>query len=207
MEERGHRVVVLSKAEQLPLEVRVDRPDAVGIDRLLNAVAAKKRLAAIEVVAPVPVGRRRGPRAAKRKHPVVHSPAVLVDAGSAITVDLLDENHVFRGGSIFPGLRLMGQALHDYTALLPLVEVREPVPALPATDTASAIQAGIYHAAAGGIERIAWRLSDRVERIPFSVFITGGDAALLHSGMKWPPAILWPTQTLEGILASAEALP
>ena len=82
----------------MPLEVELEHPDKVGIDRLLNAVAANRR----------------------RQE---HVAAILVDAGSAVTVDYLDGNGVFRGGAIFPGFRLMARALHDYTALLPIVDI------------------------------------------------------------------------------------
>ncbi len=179
---QGHAVVLLERAEQLPLTTRVVAPNRVGIDRLLDAVAAKRRL---------PAGQ----------------PAVLVDAGSAVTVDWLDESHVFCGGAIFPGLRLMAQSLNDYTAFLPLVTIREPIPALPAPDTMPAMETGIFHAVAGGIEKIVRSLAARCA-VPPAVFVTGGDGALLHKALDTPvPAVLWPDQTLEGILASAEALP
>src|SRR5262249_13158725 len=126
LEARGERVEVLSFARQLPLEVAVPIPDHVGIDRLLDAGAAK-------TVLPAGTG------------------AVLIDAGSAVTVDWLDESHTFRGGTIFPGIRLMAEALHSYTAFLPLVTVRHPVPALPCDATTPAMQTGIFLAVAGGI--------------------------------------------------------
>src|SRR5262249_35779112 len=53
--------------------------------------------------------------------------AILVDAGSAVTIDYIDSAGAFRGGAIFPGFRLMAQALHDHTALLPLVEMDEAI--------------------------------------------------------------------------------
>jgi type III pantothenate kinase len=182
LREQGHRVHVLRRAAELPLTVRVPVPDHVGIDRLLDAVAAKRRLQPGE-------------------------PAVLVDAGSAVTVDWLDEAHAFCGGTIFPGLRLMAQALNDHTALLPLVSILTPVPELPAPDTVSAMQAGILHAAAGGIERIVRLMAER-SPVPPRVFLTGGDGPLLAETFRQSlPCTLWPWQTLEGILASAEALP
>jgi type III pantothenate kinase len=181
LRQQGQRVALLERAAQLPLAVPLTHPDYVGIDRLLNAVAAKRRL---------PAGR----------------PAVLIDAGSAVTVDWLDEAHAFRGGAIFPGVRLMAKALNDYTALLPLVSIPEPVPPLPAGDTISAMQAGIFHAVAGAIERIVRRLAEQAVAAP-EVFLTGGDAGLLHGALAGAGRpVLWPTQTLEGILHSAEAL-
>jgi type III pantothenate kinase len=181
LESRGHRVLQLMRADQLPLATAVVAPDHVGIDRLLDAVAAKRRLA-----------------------PGV--PAILVDAGSAVTIDWLDERHIFCGGAIFPGLRLMAQSLHDYTALLPLVTVREPVPSFPAPDTIPAMETGIFHTVVGGIEKACRVLVEKSSVRP-QLFLTGGDARLLLSGLKAPvPAVLWPDQTLAGILASVEAV-
>jgi type III pantothenate kinase len=181
LRQQGQRVWLLERAAQLPVVVPLTQPDYVGIDRLLNAVAAKRRL---------PPGR----------------PAVLIDAGSAVTVDWLDEAHAFRGGAIFPGVRLMAKALNDYAALLPLVSVAEPVPPLPAGDTISAMQAGIFHATVGAIERIVCRLTEQAASPP-ELFLTGGDAGLLHGALAGAGRpVLWPTQTLDGILHSAEAL-
>lgn len=186
---QGERVAQLKLAAQLPLTVALERPDYVGIDRLLNAVVACKVLPASQ-------------------------PAVLVDAGSAVTVDWLDEAHAFRGGAIFPGLRLMAEALHQYTALLPLVSVALPVPEMPGPDTLSAMQVGIFWAVVGGIDRLVRRLR-RLARAEPRLFFTGGDACLLlealgrHGDEKLTALepTLWPEQTLEGVLLAAEALP
>src|SRR5258707_3338212 len=78
----------------LPLEVRVEFPERVGLDRLAAALAAK----AI-----------RGTR-----------PTIVVDAGTAITVDLVSADGAFEGGVILPGFRLTAQALAAGTNLLPL---------------------------------------------------------------------------------------
>lgn len=187
---RGDAVILLEKAAQLPLAVGLEHPDRAGIDRLLNAVAARKHL---------PPGRA----------------AVLIDAGSAVTVDWLDAQHVFRGGSIFPGLDLMAEALHNYTALLPRVQVSLPVPPLPAGDTTSAMQVGLFLAVSGGIREAVRRYA---EQAPVRVFFSGGQAPLLAAGMgllddraprpaPWSDFLLWPEQTLIGILHSVEGLP
>ena len=103
-----------------------------------------------------PLAQRRGRR---REASSRAQPAVLVDAGSAVTVDWLDEEHVFRGGAIFPGFRLMARSLHDYTALLPEITLGHTRPALPGRSTVSAMQAGVFWAVLGGVEAIARRLS------------------------------------------------
>lgn len=97
LRQQGHTVRLLNDPKELAIKVLLDRPDHVGIDRLLDALAANQR-------------RESG------------RPAIIIDAGSAVTVDLVDGDGAFAGGVIMPGLRLMSKALHDYTALLPLVD-------------------------------------------------------------------------------------
>jgi type III pantothenate kinase len=181
LEGRGGRVWVAADPRQLPLEVRLEHPERVGIDRLLNAAAAR-----------LCWERRR-------------LPAVVADAGSAVTVDWLDEDGAFRGGTIFPGLRLMVRALHDYTALLPLVEVQEPCPYVPGLSTTQAMQAGVYYATAGGINTLIGLLCARSPR-PTHIYLTGGDAWLLSQAVD-RRAEVWPEMTLEGLRLSAEAQP
>lgn len=174
---QGQRVRLLDDPKELPLKVRLERPDHVGIDRLLNAVAANSR---------------------REKY----RPAIIVDAGSAVTVDWLDASGTFGGGAILPGLRLMSRALNQYTALLPLVEIRKPLPEALGLSTPLAIEAGVYWAVVGGIQALSTRLSEGATAQPHT-FLTGGDAAVL-----WPAlserAILWPEMTLEGIRLAAK---
>jgi type III pantothenate kinase len=174
LKERGGSVDVLNTLEQLPIKVDVEVPAKVGIDRLLNAVAANRR----------------------RQE---HVAAILVDVGSAVTVDYVDGTGAFRGGAIFPGFALMAKALHQYTALLPIAHLDEAVK-LPGTSTTHAIQAGVLHAVIGGVERL---IAEYQHRIPaaFEIFLTGGDCKMLASKLH-RPVHLWPEMTLEGILHS-----
>jgi type III pantothenate kinase len=177
----GHTVRLVVSAGQLPLEVAVDHPDKVGIDRLLNAVAVNARR---------PSG----------------SPAVIVDAGSAVTVDFVDGAGVFRGGAILPGLGLMARALHNYTALLPLIEVNADSP-LPGTSTVAAMKAGIFCAVLGGVKECVARLVGAAPpgKEVFVVF-GGGDGPLLARHMPGPVES-WPLMTLEGLRLTARNLP
>jgi type III pantothenate kinase len=201
--ERGDRIFHLQHPSQLPLKIDVDHPDRVGIDRLLNAVAVTRTEAP-----------GRG--------------TVLIDAGSAVTVDWLDERHVYRGGSIFPGLDLMAEALHRYTALLPRVSLSLPVPDLPARATSSAMQVGIFLAVSGGMREAVRLYTEMASAVP-RIYFTGGQASLLATAMgldgpaesrretpganapgspsAWRDCRLWPEQTLFGLLQSAEAMP
>ncbi|MGH7750978.1 MAG: type III pantothenate kinase, partial [Candidatus Dormibacteria bacterium] len=130
--------------------------------------------------------------------------AVIIDAGSAVTVDCLDESGAFAGGAILPGLRLMAKALHDYTALLPLVEPPQKVPIVPGTATIPAIECGIFWAVAGGVQALLHEYRVR-SGSSLVVFLTGGDGPLLRAVV--PDAQSWPEMTLEGIRLSAEAMP
>ena len=125
-----------------------------------------------------------------------------MDAGSAVTVDLVDEQGVFRGGAILPGLRLMAQALHDYTALLPVVHIDGDA-AMPEASTVEAIRAGVVAAVLGGVER----LIASVERTAadLQVFLGGGDGELLARRLA-RPAEYWPLMTLEGLRLTARTL-
>ena len=118
--------VALLAAGDLPLAVALPRPDMVGVDRLLDAVAAN-------VLRPA------------------DRPAVVVDVGTAITVDLVSRDGAFCGGSILPGIAMSARALHEFTDLLPLLDVSEldaPPPAL-GDSTESAMRSGLFWARSG----------------------------------------------------------
>jgi type III pantothenate kinase len=184
LNQRGDQVLLIHDRKLLPIKIDVDEPDRVGIDRLLNAVGARDRQMAAESI-------------------------VIIDAGSAVTVDWVDKDGVFRGGAIFPGLQMMAKALHDYTAALPLVEVNRSTPrhVLPGNSTELAIRGGVFWAVAGGITALTRLYAARTEpSLRPVIYLTGGDAQvllpLLPSEVK-----LTPTLTLEGIRIAAEALP
>jgi type III pantothenate kinase len=176
---QGDTVRILDRPADLPLHVRLNHPDRVGVDRLLNAVAANAR---------------RKPS----------TPALIVDAGSAVTVDSVDAEGAFGGGAIFPGFRLLSRALHEHTALLPLVDPPRERPPLPGTSTAAAIQVGVFWAVVGGVQGLIHAMSPAGGPVP-DVYLTGGDAQVVAQGLTGD-VILWPEMTLEGIRLSAEAL-
>jgi type III pantothenate kinase len=176
---RGHRALVLKDWAQLPIQVELAHPECVGIDRLLDAVAARSQQEA-------------------------QKPAVIVDAGTAVTVDWLDATGAFRGGAIFPGLRLMAESLHNFTAQLPLIEITAREPALPGWDTRSAMEGGIFWTVVAGIELIIYRLA-RFQQAEPDIFLTGGDAERLSLCISRHHKV-WPEMTLEGVRLAAEAL-
>lgn len=170
----------LLAAGDLPLKVDLPRPDLVGIDRLLNAVAANALRPAGE-------------------------PAVVVDLGTAITVDRVDSRGAFRGGAILPGIGLSARALHQFTDLLPLLEMvalAEPPPPL-GTSTVEALRSGLYWGALGGIRELVGRLNE-LEPAPARVFLSGGAAPAVASLLSESAAYV-PHLTLGGIALAAQA--
>lgn len=148
---------VISGFEQIPIQVDVEFPHRVGIDRLLNVFAAQRM----------------------QVHP---SPVITVDSGTATTVDLMTSDGTFRGGSILPGLRLSAHAMHDYTARLPLLNVDEEpteLPTLPGRNTEEAMRAGLFIGQLGAVKELIARLTDAAnsrfqQQFPPGIVISGG---------------------------------
>lgn len=167
---------IVANNDDFPLPIRVDEPRRVGIDRLLNAVAVNEL------------------RSAGR-------PAVIVDSGTATTVDLVSADGAFAGGAILPGLALSAKALHDYTALLPLVSVLELGQATPeplGCNTRSAIRSGLFWGQLGAVKE----LIERQAGADAEVFVTGGGGALLASHLSH--ARFEPHLPLQGLVLVSE---
>jgi type III pantothenate kinase len=176
------RTGVLSKHTDLPIELNVEEPESVGLDRLLGAVAAK---------ALTPAG----------------TPAITIDVGTAVTVNVIDAGGVFQGGAIMPGPRLMGRSLHQFTAKLPLVEADVVEDFTPAKNTEAAIRLGIDAMLNGGVMAILSLFADEFESPPW-LFLTGGAESLLSARMpSLPETHVVPTLVLDGIRIAAESLP
>ena len=104
-------------------------------------------------------------------------PVIVVDAGTAVTVDLLDGDGLFRGGVIFPGVRSMGLALHRQTENLTLDGTDDLAAEVDfaATDTRSAIAGGTLLAVAGGVD-LAVAHQRQSLQAQCRIIATGGDA-------------------------------
>lgn len=167
---------------RLSLETALPEPGKAGIDRLLNAVA---------VNAVRPQGRA----------------AIVVDAGSAVTVDAISSDGVFLGGAIFPGLGLEARALAEFTEKLPLLDFEKidsgSLPALPATSTPAAMSAGLFWAMVGSVREVVAQTAAQLPDEPW-VVLTGGGAEPLVPHLN--PTALWqPHLTLQGIWHVAQA--
>jgi type III pantothenate kinase len=137
-------------------------------------------------------------------------PAIILDLGTAVTVNVLDAERNFLGGYIAPGLRLFVEYLPERTAQLPrLVEagatpwLGEP-PALLGQDTHSSMEAGAYHGFLGQCANLLAAARTALGAIPpQSVIVTGGDAALFHTFLAatqpGTPAHLAPLLAFQGM--------
>jgi len=108
-------------------------------------------------------------------------PFVVIDAGTAITVDFVvkeGESYVFKGGVIIPGFELCFKSLNDYTALLPRLK---PIPpkGIYGTDTMNAMNCGICFTIAGGIKDVIKRTEDNLGLSNMKIIITGGAGKFL----------------------------
>lgn len=171
--------IVANNRSMLPLDVRVEFPERVGIDRLLNAIAA----------------------AHLRSSP---DPVIVIDSGTATTVDLVAADGGFEGGAIFPGVELSAHALHDYTARLPWVTLEElqSEPVLPGKETHAAICAGLLFGQLGAIREIASRLERQLNLDrPITWFLTGGASPLLRSAL--PEAVWHSNMAMQGLAWTA----
>lgn len=139
---RGDQLQIIGR-EHCPMTTRLPRPERLGIDRLLAAWKAS----------------RWSPRQA----------CVVIDAGSAITVDCVSPQGVFLGGAILPGVALQFESLGRGTDALPTLDPTQAVDApasgvaVPATDTDSAIRAGVWLGTAAAIDGLIRRSLDATQ--------------------------------------------
>ncbi len=106
---------------------------------------------------------------------------LVIDAGTAITFDLIDEQNRYLGGNISPGLMMRFRALHEFTERLPLLKPTTGVPFL-AKKTEDAIAAGVQNGIIFEIESYADRLSEQFSDL--IVIFTGGDAKFFDKKLK-----------------------
>jgi type III pantothenate kinase len=174
---RRDQKLVIASSGSIPIAVRVDRPDEVGADRLVNVLAAAR---------------------------LYGTPVVVMDLGTATTLECGAGDGAYVGGAIAPGLELGMEALAAHTAKLPRIELRAPDRAI-GRNTIAAMQSGTifgYQALANGLlERVRGELA-QTSGVPASevkAILTGGlSAAPWARGIRGVDAID-PELTLKGL--------
>jgi type III pantothenate kinase len=146
------------------------RPGSIGPDRLANSVAARRHYGA---------------------------PVVVVDFGTAVTFDVVDARGNYTGGIIAPGLAAMTDYLHEKTALLPQIRIRE-VRAVVGKNTEQAMLIGAVHGYRGLVRELIAELKRELQAKHLPVVATGGYAALMAAKLPEITAVV-PELTLEGL--------
>jgi len=146
------------------------KPNSIGPDRLANAVAAKFRFGA---------------------------PVVVVDFGTAVTFDVVDSRGNYVGGIIAPGLAAMTNYLHEKTALLPKIEIRDIKTSI-GKSTEQAMLVGAVHGYRGLVRELIGDLKRELRAKKLPVVATGGYAKLIAAKLPEISAVA-PDLTLEGL--------
>ncbi len=145
----------LSHEDRFPFINKYATPKTLGIDRMVLAAGATLQY---------PKQNR-----------------LVIDAGTCITYDFIDENDQYLGGAISPGFRLRYEALHNFTARLPLLTLEEPESYIGNT-TAQSIHSGVVN---GFVYEIDGFIDEyRANFANFIIILTGGDAEFLAKRLK-----------------------
>jgi type III pantothenate kinase len=170
LKRKSVEVIEVGKDIKVPMEILYKKPKKLGIDRLLNAFYVKEKIG---------------------------TPAICVDVGTAITIDLISKRGKFLGGLIFPGFRLCSEALAKGTALLPKIDLKKYSKKKYGQDTQECIKVGLIE----GISTLIIGVTKNLEKIfsntPFKV-LTGGDVSLLKKRL-FKEFLYIPELTLRGM--------
>jgi len=162
---------------EIKLGVAVDfpRPQSIGADRLANAAAVADT--------------------------VTDKPIIVVDFGTAVTFDIVDTRPAYVGGVIAPGLDSMTRYLHQRTALLPQIEIKDPPPSVIGKSTEHAMLSGAFH----GYRGLVIEIINQIEKelgAHAKVVATGGYADLISRDLSVIDEVA-PFLTMEGLLKIA----
>ena len=166
--------IVVGPGIKTGMNIEYDNPKSLGSDRLVNCVSGYHKYG---------------------------GPLIVVDMGTAITIDAVDDKGVFLGGTISPGVQISAEGLFNRTSKLPRVEITEPKEVI-GINTIESIQSGFYYGYVGLcdyiIEKIIEELSSTMDVTNITVIATGGFSKLLAKKSKYID-IIDPQLTLDGL--------
>ena len=142
--------LVVGEKIPLPIDVEIEHLSTVGMDRICSAAAAYDQL---------------------------QTGCVVVDFGSAVTVDLISDEGALVGGAILPGPRMQLRTLHEYTASLPEVEPGFPE-SVYGRNTTEAMQTGVCRGVVGAVRNLVEGYATALYKWP-QVVATGGDLEMM----------------------------
>jgi type III pantothenate kinase len=165
----GRSALFVRPSMKMPIRIRLKNPRQVGQDRLVNAAAAYARW---------------------------KTGLIIVDLGTATTCDVVTPKGEYIGGTISPGIGIANAALHEKTALLPLVPIARPRSAV-GRNTVEAIRSGVFYGYVGLIDGLVARIRKEL-KFPAKVVATGGLSSLVGRASKAIDAVD-PDLTLKGL--------
>ena len=174
VEQRCRHLLRLSHETPMPITLGYHTPQTWGRDRIATAVGAWSIAQRLDNACDV----------------------LIIDAGTAITYDLVTANGCFVGGNIAPGLRLRFKSLHEHTGRLPLINAEGDTPVV-GYDTETAIRSGVLLGLLGEIRCYIHDL--KLSHPNLMVFITGGDGRLLHQRLDDDSIIYYEHLAAEGL--------
>jgi type III pantothenate kinase len=145
----------ISKESKFPFHNLYSTPNTLGIDRMVLAAGAVLQFP--------------------------NKSRLVIDAGTCITYDFIDANDNYLGGAISPGIRLRYEALHNYTAKLPLLSKENPEN-LIGNSTSQSIHSGVINGVTMEIEGFINSNLDKNDN--FIIILTGGDSVFLAERLK-----------------------
>ena len=145
----------ISNNDPFPFQNKYETPRTLGIDRIVLATGATLQFP--------------------------NQNRLVIDAGTCITYDFIDEKINALGGSISPGWRLRYEALHNFTAKLPLLSLEDPKNFIGAS-TSDAIHSGVVN---GLVYEIDGFIAEyKLKYLNFIIILTGGDSDFLAKRLK-----------------------
>ncbi len=155
-------VKILEPTTSIPIQKNYGTPETLGADRLAAAVGATS-------IYP-------------------NENCLIIDAGTCIKYDFVENGDTFQGGIIAPGLRMRFKAMHHFTKKLPLIENYEPWPKLIGKSTVTAMQSGVLNGMVAEINGIIDQYAAQLTI--FKIILCGGDAPLFESRLKYPTFVV-----------------
>ena len=149
------KIYFISRESSFPFQNNYVTPSTLGIDRMVLAAGA---------VLQFPSQKR-----------------LVIDSGTCVTYDFIDEDNIYQGGAISPGIRLRYEAMHNYTAKLPLLSIEEPENII-GNSTNQSLHSGVINGLTFEIEGYIDSLMSKNEN--FIIILTGGDANFLAKRLK-----------------------
>jgi type III pantothenate kinase len=156
VDQRCRRVLHLTHETPLPIRLGYSTPQSLGRDRIATATGAWTIAQRLDN----------------------QSDVLVIDAGTAITYDLVTSDGCFVGGNIAPGVSLRFKSLHEHTGRLPLIDTDGDTPVV-GYDTSTAIRSGVMLGILGEIR--SYMADLKLSHPNLMVFITGGDGKMLHT--------------------------